>query len=609
MKSYLGIILFLSMLLNVAQAQQDADARYVSIYTIIQQGDNLADGGQPQDALTAYTEAQDRLERFSKLFPDWDPGIVTYRLSDLDKKISALKAQLAPKQIETPAEATTVDGTSKQQSEQLSQAEAQLATVQQENQTLQAKLKEALATQPAAVDAGELAAAQQQIRDLMKQNELLKTEQGATVVTNVETKVETVVVEDTNKISQMQVQMAAAMTKMKDEQKRAEELIDENMSLQKALMRGNSTSAATEVLQSENDRLRTQLAAVQAASQNASAADELAAKLKEARSQIIQLQSAATLAALEKAALENRVRKLSTQLAETAANFDSRIKDLTEQRADLLKKLDQANAKGARIKMSDAAAQMAALNQEVATLQARIDVDESKPVPYSADELALFKAAPATGIEPMKRSISELPAGTANLVSSAQQHFSKHEFTEAEADYQKILEKDQNNGLALANLATIELQEGKLDDAEKHITAAVAQSPDDAYNLSTLGYLKFREEKFDEALDALSRAAKIDPNNPEIQNYLGVTLSHKGLRMQAETALRKAISLDGNYAPAHNNIAVIYLSQNPPLPQLARWHYQKALDAGQPRNPELEKMLADKGAPVNLDTPAPAPQP
>ena len=109
-------------------------------------------------------------------------------------------------------------------------------------------------------------------------------------------------------------------------------------------------------------------------------------------------------------------------------------------------------------------------------------------------------------------------------------------------------------------------------------------------------------------MDVLSRAAKIDPNNPEIQNYLGVTLSHKGLRVQAESALRRAILIDGNYAPAHNNLAVIYLSQNPPLPQLARWHYQKALDAGQPRNPDLEKMLADKGAPVapmSADAPAP----
>jgi len=80
-------------------------------------------------------------------------------------------------------------------------------------------------------------------------------------------------------------------------------------------------------------------------------------------------------------------------------------------------------------------------------------------------------------------------------------------------------------------------------------------------------------------------------------------LSHKGLRAQGETALRKAVQLNPNYAPAHNNLAVIYLAQDPPMPQLARWHYQKALAAGQPINPDLEKMLAEKGAPVQLSTP------
>ncbi|HEV2694213.1 MAG TPA: tetratricopeptide repeat protein [Verrucomicrobiae bacterium] len=602
MKPFLGLIMFFAVLLNVAQAQQDADARYVSIYTIIQQADNLADGGQPRDALVAYTEAQGRLEKFQKLFPTWDPGIVSYRLDDLNKKITTLQAQTsAAKVVEPAAVATsTTPAAPDPLQAQVNEIQAQLQSAQTENRELQAKLKEALATQPAAVDAGELAAAQQQLRDLMKQNELLKSEEQ----NNQTPKVKTVVVEDTNKISQLQLQLVASQKKLADEQKRAQSLVDENSALQKNLARGNSKSASVDVLQSENERLRAQIGALQTANENAAAADELSVQLKNARSQIISLQASATLAGLEKAALENKVRKLSAQLADSAVNFESQINDLSQQRTDLLKKLDQANQKNSRSKIADASAQLTALNQEVETLRARIQVDESKPVPYSSDELALFKESP-TGIEPIKRSIKDMPAGTAQLVASAQQHFASRQFSEAESDYQKILDRDQNNGLALANLATIELQEGKLDEAEKHIKAAVAQSPDDAYNLSTLGYLKFRQEKYDDALDALSRAAKIDPNNPEIENYLGVTLSHKGLRVQAETALRKAISLDSNYAPAHNNIAVIYLSQNPPLPQLARWHYQKALDAGQPHNPELEKMLADKGAPIASEASAP----
>jgi hypothetical protein len=36
---------------------------------------------------------------------------------------------------------------------------------------------------------------------------------------------------------------------------------------------------------------------------------------------------------------------------------------------------------------------------------------------------------------------------------------------------------------------------------------------------------------------------------------------------------------------------VVYLTQKPPLVELAKWHYQKALAAGHPRNPEVEKLF------------------
>ena len=585
MKPFLGIILLLSVLLTAARAQQDADERYVAIYNLIQQADTLADAGQPRDALTVYNDAQAKLQKFSKLFPAWDPSIVGYRLDDLEKKAARMNVQLQPKKTGLPAG----PGGAPAPQLQVSLLESQLQTVQTENLTLQAKLKEALATQPAVIDAGELAAAQEQIRALMKQNELLKAAPG--------TGTEKIIVSDTNAVSQLQLQLAASVKKLTDEQARAQKLVAENGALRKNLTRTGVDFGSLDLLRGENDRLKNQLAALQSAANNAAAAQELAARLKEARTQIASLQAAATLASLEKAGLENKVRKLSSQLADVAANFDARIRDLSAQRDDLLKKLTSANASNSRRTSADVAAQLAALNNEVNVLRARIAVDESKPVEYSAQELALFKQS-APQVDPVRRSIKELPAGTQNLVASAQRHFSNHEFSEAEADYQKILDRDQNNGLALANLATIELQQNKFDDAEKHIKAALVQSPEDAYNLSTLGYLKFRQEKFDDAFDALSHAVKIDPNNPETQNYLGVTLSHKGLRQQAETALRKSLQLDPNYAPAHNNIAVIYLSQTPPSPQLARWHYQKALDAGQPHNADLEKMLATKGAPV-----------
>jgi len=179
-------------------------------------------------------------------------------------------------------------------------------------------------------------------------------------------------------------------------------------------------------------------------------------------------------------------------------------------------------------------------------------------------------------------------------VAEAQRHYANRQLDKAEEKYLQVLQQDSKNVPTLANLAAIQLDQDHLETAEINIKQALGVAPDDPYSLFVLGRLKFRQKKYDEAVDALSSAARIDPHDPQIQNLLGLALSEKGLRGPAETALRKAIQLDPGYASAHNNLAVVYITQQPPLAELARWHYQKALAAGHPRNPELEKMLEAK---------------
>ena len=490
-----GLVLFVA--LPMARAQQSPDDQYIAIYNLMQQADALQAAGQPRQALTDYTQALAGLQKFQKIFPFWDSEIVAYRLNYLTDKVNSLAAQLPPlPQNGTPSATNAVSAVAPAATDaaaQLSALRAQMRGLQSENETLQAKLKEALQVQPATVDTQELARAQAQVLSLMKENDLLRASLTP-VATNVAAPGE---------LSKARQALADANQKLAKETARADKLAQENKTLQ----------------------------------------------------------SAASANALEKAALEKRLQQRQTP----------------------------------------AAAAPAETSDEVKTLRARLAVDEAQAVPYTPEELALLKSsvpAPATNASGQKKSDNELPGGSALLVAEAQNYFSAGDYGKAEADYRQILQSDPNNPTALANLAAIELQENKLADAETHITAALAKTPDDAFNLSTFGYLKFRQQKYDEALDALSRAAKLAPANPLIQNYLGVTLGQKGLRTQAETALRKAIELNPNYGDAHNNLAVIYLSENPPMAALARWHYQKALDLGQPRNPDLEKKLADLGAPV-----------
>ena len=590
MKFFLTVAVIIFSSLASVRAQQEADEKYLDIYSQIQSAENLAGNGETREAAAGLAEAQTQLQKFQKLYPTWNPDIVAYRLNDIASKMASMKGASPSKTITTTAATNDPNGKLKTEVSNLS---AQLQAIQAENNSLQAKLKEALASQPAAVDATELAKAQSLIKEMTKQNDLLKSRPAASTNTDA-TKAE----------------LAAYVQKFAAERARAQQLATENAELQSKLNSGMvPDEAAMAALRAENEKLQGQITLFGEASAKLPDYNRVVAELRDANAEIVRLQSVAIVTSLEKTALEHKVVSLNTELVDLRkANNDARIRDLNEQIAALQNKLAAAQKSAPQVAVKgNSADQLAKLNKEVETLRSRLNVAEAKPIAYKPEELALFQQpAPKRNVdvEPVKKSVNQLPTGASELVASAQDHFAKHEFDEAEADYQKILEKDQNNGLVLANLATIELQENKLDDAEKHISAALKQNPNDAYNLSTYGYLKFRQEKFDDALDALSRAADADPTNPEVQNYLGVTLSHKGQRAQGETALRKALQLNPNYAPAHNNLAVMYLSQEPPLPQLARWHYQKALDAGQPHNTDLEKMLADKGAP--LEAPAEA---
>jgi Flp pilus assembly protein TadD len=603
----LAVFVFWVLTLSVsplARAQSNPDDQYLIIYALIQQGDTFDNSGEPRRALDDYTEAQTDLQKFQRVFPDWNPKIVNFRLSYLAERIAEVTAKL-PSTKPPPAVVAVRPATANapgapaappnpELQTQLNALHDQVKQLQTDNQTLQSKLKEALAVQPATVSPDQYAQLQQQFRLLMKENDLL-------VVGLSQGNGHAAAGADALTVESLKQALA-------DQTTRADTLTLENQALQTRMRSLMTNADAMEALRQENELLKKQLAGSKSAPVATVAAAGEAAALVSARAEIASLQSAAEVNSLEKIALEDQVKKLQGTAAKpsasgtSAAEYESHIRELELERNALLARLGEANQKLYGRKGQDAAAQIDALSQQVDTLRARVAVDEAQPIPYTPEELALFKqSAPQLSANPNaeKKSVHELPGGTATLVAEAQTHFAARDYAKAEANYQEILRKDQNNGLALANLATIELEENKLDDAEKHIQAALAQSPNDPYNLTVLGRVQFAEAKYDDALDSLSRAAKIDPRNPDIENYLGVTLAQKGLRTQAETALRRAVQLDPNYGAAHNNLAVIYLTQEPPLVELARWHYQKALAAGQPHNAALEKMLADKGAPVS----------
>lgn len=643
----------LGCLLSFCANAEAQDDDYVQIYNLIQDADALNNSSQFSEALTRYIQARTTLQRFQRVYPDWNRAVVEFRLNYLAARITEVSEKAptpeTPAVITRPHAAAPLNpplGTAERSAleGQVGTLQNQVQTLQADKQALEAKLKEALAAQPAASDPRELAKARDRILSLEKENGLLQ-------VSVEQRQAKTAAPEDAKTAERLEKDLAAANQRLAEQARRADVLAAEKGEIQtklnslisapwnssklkatqKALDDANRKLAeqaelasrasrdkdglaarvkaleadaeAMSALRAENAILKKQLTDLKSPASAASIAD-VSRQLAEARVQIAALESDKEILRLEKIALQGRVKQLMVPppaapavpaIAAAAPEESSRIKQLERDRDDLQKKLEAAQKELYGRKSKGAAATIEDLTGQLTVLRARLAVFETQQVPFTGDELALFKksrlsleaADPRAG----QKSVHELPSGTAALAAQARRDFEAKDFDKAEQKYLQILRKDEKNIYTLANLAAIQLELNHLDEAEKHSRQAVALNPSDSYSLLVLGQIQFRREKYDESLDALSRAAKLDPQNAEIQNCLGLTLSQKGMRSAAETAFRKAVQLDPSSGSAHHNLAVFYATQRPPWPELARWHYKKAIDAGFPRNRDLEKML------------------
>ncbi|MBU6399926.1 MAG: hypothetical protein KGS61_06385 [Verrucomicrobia bacterium] len=541
MKRCLALLAALWLTAPSLLAYTSPDDEYIRIYNLIMQADGLAQNGQPIAAYQQYQAAQEGLKNLRKNSPAWNEKVVDFRLRYVAEKMAEVATKVPPGALPgsapppgTPAKVVSAEELQKQ----VQSLQAELQRVDGERTRLAAKLKEALSAQPAAVDPRALARAEADARALQKANDLLKVE-----------------------LEQLKA-------------KPAEQRL--------------------EALQAENQVLKRQVAARQTNASGSTAHSPTPARLSQ--------QAAAQDAEL--ASLQREKTALEQQLLEARKLSEANAQRL----AALQQKLTAASKKTGRRRRSELAAEDRLAEEEIAVLRARLAVLEARKVPYTSQELALFKgtkgaeaaaggatASPAlqAEVKPTPKPAHEPPAEARPLLAEARRLFNAGRYAESETNYEQALRLDEHDAFVLANLASVQLQMGKLTAAEANTKRALAEAPNDGFALYVLGALRYRQDRYDEALDALSRSAKLEPDQAFTENLLGAVLIQKGLRDQAETAFRKAVQLFPDYTEAHMNLARIYALHQPPLRALARFHYQKALDTGAAKDPGLEKFFAE----------------
>lgn len=209
----------------------------------------------------------------------------------------------------------------------------------------------------------------------------------------------------------------------------------------------------------------------------------------------------------------------------------------------------------------------------------------ASPTPDAVNAAA--ESAPPTGAAALAEISPEMKA----LLAKARDAFVAGNFAAAERLYQKIVEQQPDNVVALANLGVSQFRQGKLTAAQLALERAIKANPTDSFTLTTLGAVMIEQNRSEDAIGYLERANQATPDDPITLNYLGVASSQLGKFGKAEQSLRRAITVRPDYAEAHFNLAVIYATAKPPSLALAKRHYEKALELGAGPDKRLSAML------------------
>ena len=159
----LGLLSFAFATSSEAAPQNEL---YVTFYQMIQQADTLAGKNQEKAAVDLYRSARSGLQKLQQDNPDWNKGIVDFRLGYIADRLDPLDSRYpASKPAPKAAPKTNKKGPSPAVQTQLAAINDELIRERMKSASLNNKLKEALAARPAAVDPGELARAEKALSE------------------------------------------------------------------------------------------------------------------------------------------------------------------------------------------------------------------------------------------------------------------------------------------------------------------------------------------------------------------------------------------------------------------------------------------------------------
>lgn len=218
------------------------------------------------------------------------------------------------------------------------------------------------------------------------------------------------------------------------------------------------------------------------------------------------------------------------------------------------------------------------------------------PTPAVTPDAPAKAEASSETAKPAEPEPPALPLAVKEAIVAGNKAFQEGDFKAAKRAFGKMLELMPGHPSALINLATAEYRLGNAPEAERLLREALKAKPDADAAWVTLGIICLDSARYYDAIAAFSTVLARDPNNARAHSYLGVTFGRQNWFFAAEAELRKALELAPESADTNFNLALTYLNRTPPSLELARRHYNAALDLGAKPDPIVEKKLAAPSA-------------
>lgn len=162
---------------------------------------------------------------------------------------------------------------------------------------------------------------------------------------------------------------------------------------------------------------------------------------------------------------------------------------------------------------------------------------------------------------------------------------------EARTEYERVVETENWNALGWYNLGTVYLQEGSLDEAERHLLVSLELDPLNGGTLSNLGLVYLQQQKIAEGRNTLEQAVQRDPDHPEALENLGSLYLNLEQESDAAEYLERAARVNPRSADVFAKLALAYFRLEQYVRAEENARMSLSLNPGQPLANQILQAL------------------